>query len=74
MQDDQARIAMAEAISLHDERLRQAHARCSAARTELEAANVHLNQVLEARRQFMRYVAPRERVVQMTSQPAAPAH
>lgn len=75
MQDDQARIALAEAISLHDERLAQANARCSAARAELDAANIHLNQVIEARRQFMRYVAPRNTMAQRTSLTATePAH
>ena len=60
MEADQARIALSEAMSLHDERLRQATARCRAAAEEMDAANAHLQQVTNARQAFIAYVAPRQ--------------
>lgn len=58
MRDDQARIALADAMQLHNERLAAANAEVRRLRAELEAAVIRQDQVRDARVRFMRYVAP----------------
>lgn len=58
MRDDQARVAMADAMQLHNERLAAANAEVRRLRAELEAAVIRQGQVRDARLHFIRYVAP----------------
>lgn len=58
MRDDQARVAMADAMQLHNERLAAANGEVRRLRAELEAAVIRQDQVRDARLHFMRYVAP----------------
>ena len=69
MRDDQAKIALADAMHLHDERLANANAEVYRLRAELEAAERRQTMVREARIQFMRYVQPNA----AGKAPAAPA-
>lgn len=58
MTPDQARVALADAMQLHDERVQDAIATCRRLRAELEVAEARQRQVIEARKAFVRYVAP----------------
>ena len=58
MRDDQARVAMADAMQLHNDRLAAANAEVRRLRAELESAVIRQDQVRDARLHFMRYVAP----------------
>lgn len=58
MREDQARIAMADAMQLHNERMASANAEVRRLRAELEAAEIRQAQVRDARLTFMRYVQP----------------
>lgn len=58
MREDQARVALADAMQLHNERLESANAEVRRLRAELDAAVIRQNQVRDARIHFMRYVAP----------------
>ncbi len=58
MRDDQARMAMADAVQLHNERLEQANAEVRRLRAKLKSAEIRQAQVRDARLAFMRYVQP----------------
>lgn len=58
MDEGKARVALADAMQLHDERLEIANGECRRLRAELEAAEMRREQVRQARHEFIRYVRP----------------